>query len=54
MNYYYNEYCSIKLIDELGKEDNTRILKYSLVQNLQSLTFKFKSFNFVLQIVTSQ
>ena len=54
MNYYYNEYCSIKLIDELGKEDNTRMLKYLLGQNLQSLTFKFKSFNFVLQIVTSQ
>ena len=27
---YYNEYCSIKLTDELGKEDNTRMLKYLL------------------------
>ena len=27
---YYNEYCSIKLIDELGKEDNTKMLKYLL------------------------
>ena len=26
----------------------------SFIQNLQSMAFKFKSFNFILQIVTSQ
>ena len=51
---YYNEYCSIKLIDELGKEDNTRMLKYLIIQNLQSMAFKFKNFNSILQIVMSQ
>lgn len=55
MNYYIiMKEWFIRFIEEQRKGYFIRILKYSLVQNLQSLTFKFKSFNFVLQIVTSQ
>ena len=54
MNYYIiMKEWFIRFIEEQRKECSTRILKYSLVQNLQSMVFKFKIFNSILQIVTS-
>ena len=55
MNYYIiMKECFIRFIEEQRKEYFIRILKYLIIQNLQSMAFKFKSFNFILQIVTSQ
>lgn len=57
MNYYIiMKEWFIRFIEEEEQRKGyfIRILKYLLGQKLHSLTFKFKSFNFVLQIVTSQ
>ncbi len=40
---YYNEYCFIRLIDELGKGDNTKILKKFYLKCSKTSVFSIKT-----------